>query len=102
LSKQQNSLAKEEWTNIKIEEVVFNIIPTGTPQTIWQVWKELVLIQGTCQVSKLTMEYVIFSCTQGKVGGEGQIYYNLFASWTSVSYVDFACLHQVNSNCQLH
>ena len=27
------------------------------------------LIQVTCQVSNLTMEYVIFSCTQGKVGG---------------------------------
>ena len=69
MSKQQNSLANEKWTDIKVVKVVFNIIPTRTPWTIWQVWQELVLIQVTCQVSKLTMEYVVFSCTQGKIGG---------------------------------
>ena len=69
MSKQQNSLANEKWTDIKIVKVVFNIIPTRTPWTIWQVWQELVLIQVTCQVSKLTMKYVVFSCTQGKIGG---------------------------------
>jgi hypothetical protein len=32
----QNYLANEEWTDIKVVEVevVFNIIPTGTPRTI--------------------------------------------------------------------
>jgi hypothetical protein len=34
LSKQQKYLANEKWTDIKIVEVVFNIIPTGTPRTI--------------------------------------------------------------------
>jgi FlaA1/EpsC-like NDP-sugar epimerase len=40
LSKQQNSLANEKWTDIKLVKVVFNIIPTRTPWTIWQVWQE--------------------------------------------------------------
>jgi hypothetical protein len=69
LSTQQNSLANENWTDIKVVKVFFNIITTRTPWTIWQVWQELVLIQVTCLVSKLTMEYVVFSCTQGKIGG---------------------------------
>jgi hypothetical protein len=30
-SKQQNSLANEKWTDIKVVKVVFNIILTGTP-----------------------------------------------------------------------
>ena len=33
LSKQHNSLANEKGTDIKVVEVVFNIIPTRTPQT---------------------------------------------------------------------
>jgi hypothetical protein len=69
LSKQQNSFANKNWTDIKVVKVVFNMIPTRTPWTIWQVWQELVLVQVTCHVSKLTMEYVVFSCTQGKIGG---------------------------------
>jgi hypothetical protein len=45
-----------------------------------------VLIQITCQVSKLTMEYVIFSCTQGKVGGRDR-YIICFL------FVDFSSFH---------
>ena len=85
----------------KVVKVVFNIIPTRTLWTIWQVWQELVLIQVTCQISKLTMEYVVFSCTQGKIGGKDR-YIRSYLLFNISLLCWFCCLHQVNSNCQLH
>ena len=90
--RQHNYLANEKLIRINVVDIVFNI---GTLWTIWQVWQELVFIQVTCQFSKLTMEYIIFSCTQSK--GEVQTYLNLFVFWTSVYYVSFKCLPQVNT-----
>jgi len=50
----------------------------------------------------LTMEYVVFSCTQGKIGGRDRYIRSYLLFEHLVYCVDFVCLHQVNSNCQLH